>query len=232
MIIKKVCSVEECEKYAVSHSMCDTHRKRLRRSGSTKPTRPNDWGEREKHPLYSIWVGHRRYNTKHPLDAVIHGDFWEFSRVISSRPSKTHHLRPIDAGHPISSDNYHWVEVAVRGSGSQEHKDYLKGWAREDRRVNPDKYREKSLMRQFGIGIKEYDIMLKSQNGVCDICSSPESAINPHTKKARNMAVDHCHKTGKIRGLLCSLCNSAIGNFDDDIDRLRAAIQYLVKGAE
>lgn len=66
----------------------------------------------------------------------------------------------------------------------------------------------------------DYKRLLDGQNGVCAICGRPP---NP----GRVLAVDHDHKTGLRRALLCDPCNRALGLFGDDPDRLRAAIEYL-----
>jgi len=68
----------------------------------------------------------------------------------------------------------------------------------------------------------EYKAMLEAQGGVCAICSEKP--------KSGRLAVDHIHGTDKVRGLLCNLCNPALGLFKDDPDRLNAAIEYLRKG--
>jgi hypothetical protein len=66
----------------------------------------------------------------------------------------------------------------------------------------------------------EYDKLLLSQNGRCAICKKP-----PYTKKG--LMVDHCHRTGTIRGILCSRCNSALGLLDDDPALVEQALEYL-----
>jgi hypothetical protein len=81
--------------------------------------------------------------------------------------------------------------------------------------------RERNLQNGFGIGIKEYNEMLELQNGCCAICGVNSCA------SGRNFAVDHNHQTGKIRGLLCKFCNTALGQFKDDTTVLQKAIQYL-----
>lgn len=76
-----------------------------------------------------------------------------------------------------------------------------------------------SFMKQkYGLNKESYEVLLKSQNGKCDICKIK----NPE-------AVDHCHKTGETRGLLCRSCNTALGMFKDDIDILNNVIIYLKK---
>lgn len=77
------------------------------------------------------------------------------------------------------------------------------------------------LKKRFGITVEQYNLLLQNQNGECLICKATEST-NGH-----RLAVDHCHTTGKIRGLLCKSCNVALGNFKDNIVSLKNAISYL-----
>ena len=88
---------------------------------------------------------------------------------------------------------------------------------------NRDKVTKQQLIahrrRQYGLTEEEYKTMILSQNNLCAICS------NPSKHKALN--IDHNHKTGKVRGLLCHNCNLAIGLFKEDIDYLTNAIKYL-----
>lgn len=76
------------------------------------------------------------------------------------------------------------------------------------------------LKRGYGITEAQYDEMVASQDGKCRICRSA-------CKTGQRLSVDHCHKTGKVRGLLCKNCNNAIGLFKDDPELLRRAIEYL-----
>ena len=73
--------------------------------------------------------------------------------------------------------------------------------------------------------IAEYERLHQLQSGLCAICRGPETIKN-HLG-IRRLAVDHDHKTGKIRGLLCSHCNTAIGKFKDKVEYLIAAAIYL-----
>lgn len=99
--------------------------------------------------------------------------------------------------------------------------------------ANPEKVkkyqRASNLRKNFGVEISEYDSMFLSQNGKCAICGKNEEFIHHRTGKPAMLAVDHCHKTGKVRGLLCKLCNTALGHFKDDISVLLKAINYLEK---
>jgi hypothetical protein len=91
--------------------------------------------------------------------------------------------------------------------------------------LSPDAIRQRNLRDRFGVTVEVYNEMLERQGHVCAICRNPET----HTLKGvvRALAVDHCHETGRVRGLLCSLCNTMLGMADDDPQRLRAAIDYL-----
>jgi len=91
---------------------------------------------------------------------------------------------------------------------------------------NKRRFKSQALKQAFGISIEEYDAMLKLQNGVCAVCFKEELTV-----RNKNLAVDHCHKTGKIRGLLCSHCNRAIGLLGDNPTVLENALNYLRKAS-
>jgi hypothetical protein len=75
--------------------------------------------------------------------------------------------------------------------------------------------------------LEEYEFLLQKQSNVCAICSKPEVRINTFTGKPFALAVDHCHRTGVVRGLLCFNCNIAIGKLKDDAALLRKAADYV-----
>lgn len=80
--------------------------------------------------------------------------------------------------------------------------------------------------RKYGVTLEWYESTLKGQAGVCAICGSPpDSGSTVHPK----LAIDHDHATGSPRGLLCFICNSALGKFRDDPALLQRAIDYLVR---
>jgi hypothetical protein len=76
------------------------------------------------------------------------------------------------------------------------------------------------LKRHFSMSVADYEQMLRDQDGVCAICRRAE-------RFRGRLCVDHDHETGRVRGLLCLLCNSALGGFRDDVGLLLAAVHYL-----
>jgi hypothetical protein len=81
--------------------------------------------------------------------------------------------------------------------------------------------RRSHLKRKYGLTLEAFDDLLVAQGGGCAICGNP-NADN----------VDHDHVTGKVRGILCFNCNIAIGQVEDDEDRLAAAMAYVARDAE
>ena len=81
--------------------------------------------------------------------------------------------------------------------------------------------RKSKLKRLYGITPGEYDDLYKKQNGCCEICGKHQS------EQKRRLDIDHNHTTGKVRSLLCTQCNVAIGLFEENIDTMMSGIEYL-----
>ena len=79
-------------------------------------------------------------------------------------------------------------------------------------------------LRRYGITNDQYLEMVRQHNDVCASCKQPEKT------QGKSLCVDHDHKTGKIRGLLCHHCNRALGFAGDSIQILESLIDYLKKG--
>jgi hypothetical protein len=94
---------------------------------------------------------------------------------------------------------------------------------------NIDKYKSQKIYNLYGITLEEKNKLEQSQGGVCAICKQKETLLNRKTKTLREMPVDHSHKTGKIRGILCSGCNTAIGLLKENPEICIAAAEYLRK---
>ena len=106
-----------------------------------------------------------------------------------------------------------------RKKNKEKRNEYLRDWYKK----NPKKRHGQKLRQRYGIDVDKYESMLKDQGGVCAICGGSDIG----RKGSKNFPVDHCHKTGKIRGLLCHKCNAILGLCDDNIKTLKSAIQYL-----
>ena len=98
-----------------------------------------------------------------------------------------------------------------------------KGRVKARARYDSDK-REESRVKSYGMSLEQYDKLLAAQNGGCAICGSKEAK----TKRNGRFCIDHDHKTGELRGLLCAPCNRGIGLLADDPERLKAASDYLL----
>lgn len=83
------------------------------------------------------------------------------------------------------------------------------------------------LTKIYGISLHQYNMLLTKQNNVCAICKKDEAKIDKRTHQPRKLSVDHDHTNGKIRGLLCSLCNMAIGMMKDDFNIIVSAAEYI-----
>lgn len=100
-----------------------------------------------------------------------------------------------------------------------DNKEYYKDKANSRRLSKPEDILDGKLKYSFNISLEQFKYLLKLQNNVCAICKQPS--------KDKRIAVDHCHVTGKVRGLLCNNCNLALGCFKDNINFLASAINYL-----
>lgn len=100
-------------------------------------------------------------------------------------------------------------------------------WFSENAERSNAARREWNLKNNYGLTRAQYDALLQSQGGVCAICGRPERM--KRQGKLMRMPVDHDHKTGAVRGILCQTCNRAIGLLGDDVVLMRRAISYLLR---
>lgn len=86
-------------------------------------------------------------------------------------------------------------------------------------------YGKRSIVQLYGITPDQYREMFAKQDGKCAICRQSETG--KRAERGFPLAIDHCHSAGSVRGLLCNKCNLGLGNFNDEITRLEAALVYL-----
>lgn len=168
--------------------------------------------KKERHPLYHTWAWMRRMATKNSMDKNWHQDFYTFVAEVGERPSPQHRLYRKDESKGYSKENCYWKEVITCDDKAHRQRVY--------RKLNPDKYKGYDLKRRLGMSLEQYNSLKEKQSNLCAICKQPEQFNG-------SLAVDHCHATGKVRGLLCTNCNRGLGHFKDSTDNLRNAVEYL-----
>lgn len=130
-----------------------------------------------------------------------------------------------------SSDNTHWYckncQKEQRNKNRLVYNEYQRLYRMQNRekilereklnrKLSLDKVKNNKLMSRYKISLKEYNDMLLKQENKCKICN-----------KIKELVVDHCHKTGKVRGLLCFKCNQGLGFLKDDAVLMDRAIKYI-----
>lgn len=152
--------------------------------------------------------------------------FEGFCADVKTVPVMRYSMVPLDAAKPVGPENFDWTfpPEATRATP-----DGIKAHNAARRTRQRDVIRDKDFRRKYGIGFAEYMEMHTKQGGLCAICGNPESQEHHETGEVRLLNVDHDHKTKKVRELLCTDCNMAIGGMKDDVSRLQKAIGYLRK---
>ena len=104
----------------------------------------------------------------------------------------------------------------------EKNKEQIAAYAKEYNEKNKEQlalYKKEWNIKKYGLSLEDYNNMLDKQNHNCEICSV-SFLDNKHF-------IDHCHTTNKVRGLLCLNCNTGLGHFKDNTERLTQAINYL-----
>jgi len=106
---------------------------------------------------------------------------------------------------------------------------HLKAETPEERKVRTEKMRAYALKRQWGLSIEQYEQMVRDQDGKCGICKEPPKAKAGRHAKVAALAVDHCHRSGQVRRLLCASCNLRLGWFEK---HEASVLNYLKQGSK
>lgn len=147
----------------------------------------------------------------------------DFIADVGEPPKANFYVAPVDSSRLLGPDNFVWSAPQY----DHQTRDGRMASSRSYRDSDPAKYRDKDLRRNFGISLADYETMSEEQGGVCAICSQPETALRRN--RLLPLSVDHNHRTGALRGLLCTACNIGIGSLAESRERLTAAIAYLEK---
>jgi hypothetical protein len=154
-------------------------------------------------------------------------------RIAYSRMYRETHKKEVAAKKKIYCET-HKEEIAIRNKAYHEthkkelavkHRAYHETHKEESRvyhKVHREKRNSQRLENKYGITLEDKRIMWKTQDGKCLICKKKLT-------KSKDCHIDHCHATGKIRGLLCHKCNSLLGCANDDLAILQSAVDYIRK---
>ncbi len=228
----KLCAAYGCKGAVVARGYCDLHYRRLKLHGTLDASRPADWGERREHPLYGYWKQVRRNWL--PICESWHNDFLAFVAGVGERPSAAHTIYRPDQNAPVGPGNAAWATSKagpardVAHLGKRVNKTaYMRQYMADRRAADPLHDLRLGLLKAHGISLDDYERLLAAQGGVCAICGREEPRHSTSGARRYRLAVDHRHGTTEVRGLLCSMCNHAIGYLDDSPELLRRAIAYL-----
>ena len=112
---------------------------------------------------------------------------------------------------------------------SQQRRAYARAYRKRNIEQVRNGERNQKLRRNYNLTPDDYQSMFEQQMGLCAICGKPETRIEKQNGKLKSLAVDHCHKTGLVRELLCNDCNIMLAFAHDDVNVLKDAIKYLEK---
>lgn len=207
----KICSVEGCERPCYSRGCCGMHYSRLHKHGD--PNRVDKSGPKAREGCSIPGCGN-----KHSGLGFCRPHYNMFRRERPQAPQDENMLRQCKKCAVEKP-----LKEFIRSLGCLAGRVCKKCISDQNKKI----YREdpvvprKRRLQQYGLSLEDYDTMHAAQKGVCGICKLPEP------RKGGRLSVDHCHKTGKVRGLLCHNCNHALGNLKDSIPNLNSAIDYL-----
>lgn len=129
------------------------------------------------------------------------------------------YLKQYRIDNPKKSKTSEWLDAKL--GRREEYRQKQRERRREKKLADPNCFKADDL-KKYGLAVEDFNELFVEQDGKCAICGIHQSELK------QSLGIDHCHKTNKIRGLLCNKCNRGIGYLGDDVENLRMAILYLV----
>lgn len=201
----------------------DLHRQKLRMDFLSKEL-PEARAARE---LFDVWKRLLR-RKKDFQDSW--KDFTVFEKDVGPKPLGKVKLSKIYRLKPLGKENFKWL-VYIRKLPNESWKEFLK--RRQLHIVKDESYHRDrlstALFFEFGLTYEQYESILIRQEFLCAICHKKEIRLNPKSRQISRLAIDHCHTTRKIRGLLCFSCNVSLGAFNDNATKLQELSRYVKK---
>lgn len=219
--VKATCSVPGCDKEHKARGYCDKHYQTFQRHGEPEGGRPKMTPRTDGLKVCSNCRIPKDPKCFHKYAAAKDGLFCyckPCNKLVSEAWGKENAERRKARGKL-------WKQENREKTRAYDRKAYWKDPVKtRERKKNPALRRKSKLLCRFGLTLEDYDRMLVAQMGVCAICGQPENS-----SQRKNLSVDHCHKTGKIRGLLCGACNLAVGNVKESPEIGRKLVSYIEK---
>lgn len=225
---RNTCTVIGCDRPVAAQKLCSKHYKQLQRHGAEKvgsnevSAKLINGQKLLNHPLYEQWRSIVRVKQGTRV-CDRWRDFENFVQDVGEKPEGSTGLYRLDQGGLFEKSNTAWRFP----TNSKDRREYQRIKMREFYARNPDYARWSSMKSKYGLTKEQYEELLEKQGGVCAICGQPEMRTTK-AGVAMLLHVDHCHNSGKIRGLLCHKCNSALGLFMESSEILSSAVNYLV----
>lgn len=128
-------------------------------------------------------------------------------------------------------ERYPEKKSAMDRAWAEAHPEQIKNRHAKWRALNPDKVLDSYLKTRFKITLLQYNELFSRQNGLCAICKRAQSTKGPLGYPKR-LCVDHCHKSGKVRALLCDRCNTSLGHLEESIELIQSLANYILQHRE
>lgn len=207
------CNAEGCDRYVEKKGYCDKHYRRFLDHGHTDKVKVIS--DARKNKEYRGWLRLKA------LGALCEEwlDFWVFLKDVGPQPFKGSRLSRPSFSELYGPTNFQWTMEEQHKLTPEEKK-----MMQRERNKRRD-HTQRNLKKYYGINKEQYDSLLEQQNGGCLFCGATTDISS--RGKPQTLAVDHCHSTGEIRGLLCRNHNAMLGFANDDPVILRKAADYL-----